>query len=126
MAVYNTNTFGITVGGQTLTGLVDASFDFNMETIDVTEIGSVDRTHLAGIRNATASGSIFYDKGAAAVAGLQSAVRSGTPVAVVFTMYSGATYTGSAIVTKFGTSAAVNDVVKASFSMQFTGAVTIA
>jgi hypothetical protein len=126
MAVYNTNTFTITVGGSTMSGLVDASFDFALETVDVTEIGSSDRAYTYGIRNATASGNLFYDKGNAVVAALQSAVRSGTPVAVVFTMHSGATYTGSALITKFGTSAAINDVVKASFTMQFTGAVTVA
>ena len=126
MAVYNTNTFTITVGGSTMSGLVDASFDFALETVDVTEIGSVDRTYTYGIRNATASGNLFYDKGNSVVAALQAAVRSGTAVAVIFTMHSGATYSGSALITKFGTSAAINDVVKASFTMQFTGLVNVA
>jgi hypothetical protein len=129
MAVYSTSTFAITVGGSTLTGLVDASFDFNMETVDVTEIGAVERSHVRGVSNATASGNLFYDQGTAAIAALESAVRSGSTVAVVFTNHTGSnssTYSGNAIVTKFGTSAAVNDVVKASFNMQFTGAITIA
>jgi predicted secreted protein len=126
MAVYSTSTFAITVGGSTLTGLVDASFDFNMETVDVTEIGAVERSHVRGVSNATGSGNLFYDQSTAAIAALESAVRSGSTVAVVFTNHSGATYSGNAIITKFGTSAAVNDVVKASFSMQFTGAITIA
>lgn len=126
MAVYSTSTFTITVGGSTLTGLTDASFDFNMETVDVTEIGAVERSHVRGVSNATASGNLFYDQGNAVIAALESAVRTGNAVAVVFTMHSGATYTGSAIINKFSTSAAINDVVKASFSMQFTGAITIA
>lgn len=126
MAVYSTNTFSITVGGTTLTGLSDASFDFNMETVDVTEIGASERNHVRGVSNATASGNLFYDQGNVAHAALESAVRSGTPLAIVFTMHSGATYTGTAIITKFGTSAAINDIVKASFTMQFTGAITIA
>ena len=125
MAVYSTSTFTITVGGTTLTGLVDASFDFNMETVDVTEVGSVERSHVRGVSNATASGNLFYDRGNSAIAALESAVRSGTAVAIVFNNHSGAYYSGSAIITKFGTSAAVNDVVKASFTMQFTGAITI-
>jgi predicted secreted protein len=125
MAVYNTNGFTLSVGGTAVAGIIDATVTLTLETIEVTEVGAVDRKHVGGIRSASASGNIFYDQGNAQILALEAAVISGATVAVVFTLHSGATYTGTAYVTSFNPTIAVNDVVKASFNLQFTGAVTV-
>lgn len=125
MAVYNTNGFTLSVGGTAIAGIIDATVTLTLETIEVTEVGALDRKHVNGIRSATASGNIFYDQGNAQIAALESALVNGTTVAVVFTLHSGAYYSGNAYVTSFNPTIAVNDVVKASFNLQFTGAVTV-
>lgn len=125
MAVYNTNGFTLSVGNTALAGIIDATVTLTLETIEVTEVGALDRKHVNGLRSASASGNIFYDQGNAQILALEAAVISGQTVAVVFTLHSGATYTGTAYVTSFNPTIAVNDVVKASFNLQFTGAVTV-
>ena len=99
MAVYNTNGFTLSVGGTAVAGIIDATVTLTLETIEVTEVGAVDRKHVGGIRSASASGNIFYDQGNAQILALEAAVISGATVAVVFTLHSGATYTGTAYVT---------------------------
>jgi predicted secreted protein len=126
MAVYNTNGFTLSVGGTAVAGIIDATVTLTLETIEVTEVGALDRKHVGGIRSASASGNIFYDQGNAQILALEAAVISGSTVAVVFTLHTGATYTGTAFVTSFNPTIAVNDVVKASFNLQFTGSVTVA
>lgn len=125
MAVYNTSNFIITVAGVALPGIVTASVTLTLETVDVTEIGSLDRKFVSAIRTGTASGSIFYDQANAQVAALEAATQTGNAVAIVFTLHSGATYTASAYVTSFVVNAAVADVVKSDFTLQFTGTTTI-
>ena len=127
MAVYNTSAFVLTVGATALPGIITASVTLTLETVDVTEIGNIDRKFSPAIKTGTASGSIFYDQGNPQVAALEAAVNLGTPVALVFTLHSGATYTVPvAYVTSFVTNVAVADVVKSDFSIQFSGAVGIA
>jgi predicted ATPase len=126
MAVYNTSGCTLSVGGTNLANLIDATVELSIETIDVTEIGNLDRKYIAGIRTGTISGNIFYDQGNAQIAALEAAVKSGSTVAFVFTLHNAATYTANAIITSFSPNIAVADVVRASFSAQITGEVTIA
>ena len=125
MAVWNTSGFTLSVGGTALAGVIDATVTLTLETIEVTEVGAIDRKHVTGIKSATASGNIFYDQGNGQIAALESALMNGTTVAVIFTLHTGATYTGTAFVTSFNPTIAVNDVVKASFNLLFTGAVQV-
>ena len=125
MAVYNTSNFVITVASVALPGIVTASVTLTLETVDVTEIGSLDRKFVSAILTGTASGSIFYDQANAQVAALEAATQTGNAVGIVFTLHSGATYTASAYVTSFVVNAAVADVVKSDFTLQFTGTTTI-
>lgn len=125
MAVFNTSNCTITVGGTALPNVIDATVSLSMETIDVSEIGSLDRAYVPGIRTGTISGTIFYDQGDSSISAIEAAVKSGTAVTFVFTWHSAATYTASAIITSFSPSIAIADVVRASFEAQITGAVTI-
>ena len=126
MAVYNTSNASISVGGTTLTGLVDANITLTMETVDVSEIGAQDRTFIGGIRSGSASLNLFYDQNNVQIGALEAAVKSGATVALVFTLHSGATYTVNCMVESFNPSIAVSDVVKAAVNLKFIGAVTIA
>lgn len=125
MAVYNTSGCTLSVGGTALANLIDATVELSIETIDVTEIGNLDRKYIAGIRTGTISGNIYYDQGNTEIAALEAAVKAGTEVAFVFTLHTNATYTANAIITSFAPSIAVADVVRAAFSAQITGEVSI-
>lgn len=127
MAVYNTSNVVITAGGASLAGFVaDFTVTLNMSTVEVTSVGDADQFHVPGIRSGTAQGNLYYDQNNATIAALELARRNGTEVTFVFTWHTGATYTCQALVTSFAPSVTFNEVVKASISLQITGAVTIA
>ena len=107
-------------------GIIDATVTLTIETTDVTEVGLLDRKYVSGIRAGSASGNIFFDKADTGQAAMRGAVKSGTAAVFSWTDYSGTSYSVSALVTSFGHSIAVADVVKASFELQFVGEVTIA
>lgn len=115
----------IAVGANTLAGIIDASVTLNNEAIEVTEIASAARGYIGGMRSATAQGNIFYDQDDAACGALEGAVISGNLITFTWTWSANQTYSASGVVTSFSPSLAVNDVVKASFSLQLN-AVTIA
>ena len=127
MAVYSTSSVVITAGGVTLAGFIaDFTVTLNMSTVEVTSVGDSDQFHVPGIRSGTAQGTLFYDQANAAISALELARRNGTEVTFVFTWHTGASYTCQALVTSFAPTVAPGDVVKASISLQITGAVTIA
>jgi len=124
--VYPASGVTITVAGNALAGIIDANVTINVETVDITEISQTTRSFVAGIRNGTMSGNVFYNQGDAAMAAMETACANGTTVAIVFTLASGMTYSATGFVTSFNPSATVADVVRAAFSIQFTGAITVA
>lgn len=121
---------------RTLTGLIDASVTWNVETIETTELASVDKTFIPGQRSATMQGSCYYDQSDAVFAALEAAVKAGAQTnGTPFTMtvewqFTGSTvvssYTANCIFTSWTVSAAMLDTVKASFTAQLSGAVAIA
>lgn len=114
----------LTIAGTALPGIIDASVTLTNEPIEVTEISATDRSYIGGMRTGTAQGTIFYDQADAQIAALEAGVQSGAAITFVWTWASSQVYTSTAIVTSFSPSLAVNDVVKASFSLQLN-AVTI-
>jgi predicted secreted protein len=101
------------------------SFSHNREAIDVSEIGAVPRTFVAGPTNATASIDIFYDQAVTSHTTLEAFIASGTITTLLITNASGMTYSALAILTSFEISGSVGDVVRAACTFQITGAVTI-
>lgn len=113
----------------TLAGLIDADVSLSMDTIDITESSATNRSYHPGIRSGSAEVNIFYDQ--TSHGALETAVNTGTLVQFVFTLVpSGATnpasYTTNAYITNFRPKIGVGDVLRASFTLQFSGAVTIA
>lgn len=125
MPIYSCTGCSFTVGGTTVPGVVDGSVTLTHEAIDATEITDARRVFIGGVRSGSFSGTIYYDQGNTAIAALESAAANGTTVAFVFTLHTNATYTVSAFITSFAPSFAVNDVMRASISAQFTGALNI-
>ena len=116
----------LTADGQAIIGIVDASITLTTDTIEVSEIATVDRVHIGGMRTGTVSGTVFYDQADAGVIKLEGLIKGGSAVTFIFTLHSGATYTVPVILTSWSPSIAVNDVVRAGFSGQFAGECTIA
>lgn len=121
---------------RTLTGLIDASVTWTVETIETTELSSTDKTFIPGMRSATMQGNCYYDQNDTAFAALEAAVKAGaqaggTPFTLtVEWQYASSTlvssYSANCIFTSWTVSAAPMDTVKASFTAQLSGAVTIA
>lgn len=113
-------------GGLGLASCSSFQFSNQREVIDVSEIGTVSKTFIAGNTTATASCEIFYDQGNASHLSIESYVASGTSATLVITSAVGQTYTATAFLTSFEITGSSGDVIRASCSFQITGAVTIA
>lgn len=116
-------------GGSAISGLVNASISLDQTTIDTTNISTGTRSYILGNRGGTISIEAFYDQGDAGVAAMETAVNSGSAagafVLVMTNASSGMQYAGNAFVTAFSSSAAVNEVLRCTATLQITGAVTI-
>ena len=116
-------------GGQSIAGLVNASISLDQTTIDTTNISTGARSYILGNRGGTISIEAFYDQGDGGVNALETAVSSGSAsgafVLVMTNASSGMQYAGNAFVTAFSSSAAVNEVLRCTATLQITGAVTI-
>ena len=117
----------ISYGGTTIASVGSAGISLNRPSLDITPIGSAVNTYIAGVQGATATLDIFYDQAAAGHTALENAINGASAAAaVVLTLDTGQTYSGSAFVTSFEITAQAGSVVRASVGLQFTGAITIA
>jgi hypothetical protein len=122
----STSLSSVSFNAATIYGVGSFSFSNMREAIDVSEIGSLPRTFIAGLTSATASCEIFYDQAVTSHTGLEAFIASGTLAALVITSSTSMTYTANAILTSFEITGSAGDVIRASCSFQITGAVTIA
>ena len=129
MAVYNTNNavlyVAATASPSTPLGIATASVSLNTELVDVTEIGGVDRSFIAGIRGGSITGSCYYDQGNAVKALVEGAVKSGATLYFSMFLHTSATISGTCIVENWSPEVAVNDAIRASFTLRITGEYTI-
>ena len=111
-------------GGATINAVGSVTLSLNRTPFEVSEIGNADAKFIAGYQNATAQVEMFYLE--ADSTGLETAISTaaaaGTTTLTLNTVAD--TISGSAFVTGYSVTAAANDVVRASISFQFTGAVT--
>lgn len=137
MAVYNTNGCSVTFklnsasgAAPAFVGLSEAVPNLVMETVDVTEIGDVDRQIVPGIKSGNASINLFYD--ALTHAALATAWNDGALLEVGFIYLAGTTapapksWTVDAYITSMSQPMMVNDVIRCNITLQFTGAITFA
>ena len=114
------------LGANTIAEVTSWSLDISSEMLDSTSLGDDWKEFIAGLRGATGSVEVKWDvvSDANGQAALQTAFLNGT--AVTLDLYVNATkyYTGSAYISSLSVEDPVEDLVTATFEMQFSGAVT--
>ena len=69
----------------------------------------------------------FYDQADTGMAAIETAINSGSGSATaLITLSSGMTYSGAAFVQSFSATASTNEIIRANFTIQYTGTITIA
>jgi predicted secreted protein len=121
----STTLSSVSFNGSVIYGTGSFSFSNNREAIDVSEIGTIPRSFIAGPTNASASIDIFYDQAVTSHVTLEAFIATGTAATLLITNASGMTYSALAILTGFELTGTVGDVVRAACTFQCTGAVTI-
>lgn len=116
----------LSYNSQVSTGLLTVTVNHTGDMIETADIEDQRKTYIAGQATSTASGEIYYDQGDPCMAVLETDSVNPVSRAVVITLSTGMTVSGNAFVTSFSSTAGTNDVVRASFELQFTGTVTIA
>lgn len=117
----------LTFAGSACAGLGTVTVNVDQTMIDTTDIATGERTYIVGNRGFTATVDMFYDQADAGMAAVESAIDNGSAAqAVVLTLSTGMTYSGNAFVQSFSATASTNEVIRANFTLQFTGSVTIA
>jgi len=100
-----------------------ASITMDRAPLESTPIGSKVRTFIVGVGNATANLEIFYDQDSAQHTALENNINTGgAAAAVILTLESNNTYTGTAYVTSFEVTAQAGSLVRANVGLQFTSA----
>ena len=114
-------------GGTSVTGLGTVTINTNPSMIDTTDVVTGASTFITGNRNTTATIDMFYDQAVTSMAAIETAANTGAAsAAAVITLATGMSYTGSAFVTSFSVTGSINETLRASITLQFTGAITIA
>jgi hypothetical protein len=115
----------ISFGGSTISAVGSVTLTLNRAPFEVSEIGNADAQFIAGYQNATAQLDVFYSE--TDHSALEAAINAASAAsAVVLTLASADTISGSGFVTAYSVTAAANDVERASITIQFTGSITLA
>jgi hypothetical protein len=115
----------ISFGGSTISAVGSVTLTLNRAPFEVSEIGNANAQFIAGYQNATAQLDVFYSQ--TDHSALEAAINAASAAsAVVLTLASTDTISGSGFVTAYSVTAAANDVERASITIQFTGAITLA
>jgi len=127
MAAKSSSLAAFSYDASAASGIGNISISAEQTIIHTTDISTGARSFILGNRGVTAQIEMFYDQGDACMAKVEADANSGAnSKAVVITLSTGMTYTGSAFVQSFNATASTNEVIRASFTIQFTGTVTIA
>ena len=109
----------------TIDAVGSVTFTYNRAPFEVSEIGNANAQFIAGYQNCTAQLELFYLE--ADHEDIELNINQALAVAqVVITLATNDTITGDAYVTAYTVTAAANDVVRASITLQFTGAIAAA
>lgn len=119
-----TNLSSLNVGALNVPAVGSYSWSENRPAIDCSEIGTSDALFIHGMRNCTLSFDVFYLE--ASHAAFETFIATAQPSATSFvlTHTTGDTLEGSGFITNFSANATAGDVIRASFSIQVSGAVT--
>jgi hypothetical protein len=127
---FSTKLTGISVniGGTTTAIAAVGSIEFTNEraALEVTELGQDFRSYIAGISNATASLTLYYDQASTAHTHLEGLIASPSAQTFILTLNTGMTYSFSGLVTSFAITAQAGEVVQATVQLQVNSVVVIA
>ena len=127
MAAKSSALAALTFAGSACAGLGTVTVNVDQTMIDTTDIATGERTYIVGNRGFTATVDMFYDQADVGMSAVESAIDNGSGAqAVVLTLSTGMTYSGNAFVQSFSATASTNEVIRANFTLQFTGSVTVA
>lgn len=101
------------------------SIDVSVDTEETTSFGDSWKTHLATLSSWTGSCSGQFSGTDPAQKAMRTALLAGTPATVTFTLDTGVTVSGTAILTASSISAAVGGKVEVSYDMQGSGPITL-
>ena len=126
MAGISSQALTLTWGAATVTGLGTVTINTNQSMIDTTDVATGASTFITGNRNTTATIDMFYDQAVTGMVNIETAANTGAASATaLITLASGMSYSGSAFVTSFSVTGSINETLRASITLQFTGAITI-
>lgn len=125
MPAISSGNAALSYNSQVSTGLLNVTVNHNADMLEATDLNDQRKSFIAGQAMTTASGEIYYDQGDLCMAVLETDSVNPVSRSVVITLATGMTVTGSAFVTSFSAVAGLNEIVRANFELQFTGAVTI-
>jgi len=125
MPAISSGTATLSYNSQVSTGLLTVTVNHQTDMIEATDIGDQRKFFIAGQATTTLSGEAYYDQADPCMAVLETDSTNPVSRSVLVTLATGMTVTGSAFVTSFSAVAGTNDVLRANFELQFTGAVTI-
>lgn len=122
----STSGSSVTFGSILLAACSSFQFSNQREVIDVSEIGTVSKTFIAGNTTATATCEIFYDQTATGHTATEAYIASGTSATLIIQSATSQTYSASAFLTSFEITGSSGDVIRATCSFQISGVVSIA
>ena len=125
MPAISSGNAALSYNSQVSTGLLNVTVNHNADMLEATDLNDQRKSFIAGQAMTTASGEIYYDQGDLCMAVLETDSVNPVSRSVVITLATGMTVTGNAFVTSFSAVAGTNEIVRANFELQFTGAVTI-
>ena len=126
MAGISSQALTLTWATVSVTGLGTVTINTNQNMIDTTDVATGASTFITGNRNTTATIDMFYDQAVTGMVNIESAANSGAASAVaLITLASGMSYSGNAFVTSFSVTGSINETLRASITLQFTGTITI-
>jgi hypothetical protein len=120
-----TNLSSLTINSVLVPAVGSYSWNETRDAIDCTEIGSSESLFIHGLRNCTLNFDVFYLESAhAAFEAVIATSQASTPTPFVLTLDTSDTIAGSGYMTNLNITANAGDVIRASFTLQVSGAVT--
>jgi glycerate-2-kinase len=116
----------LSYNGTAVVGVGTASFSLQRAAYDATGIGALDGVFVTGYQTGTATADLFFDLDETTNKALVDDCNTGAAAkALLLTLESGESISGSAFVTGFDVTASSGSVTRATISFQLTGAITV-
>jgi len=125
MAVYTGAGGELRYNGTRIAKCREYSLEISRDALETTTLGDHDRIYISGIRGATGSATILYDREDTTTRSLLNSILADNDanhaVSFVFNAVDNATMEASALITSVSTPVAVGDVIACSVSFQVSG-----